>query len=79
LRYHVERGRPASHFRRVATHLGVSRIGPEGFKLSRDKLFVEKHNGTTTLFSALNPKHCGKSDEVPDLTDSFFAHKLPLR
>ena len=56
---------PPSHFRRVATHPGVNRIGPEGFKLSRDKLFVEKRNSITTLFPALNPKQCGKSDEVP--------------
>jgi len=37
-----------------------------------------KRKGTTTLFSALKPERCGKSDEVPDLTDSFFARRLPL-
>ncbi len=44
---------PASHFRQVATHPGVNRIGPEGFKLSWDKLFVEKLIDVVGLY--LNP------------------------
>ena len=53
LAIHLERARPASHFRQVATHPGVNRIGPEGFKLSRDKLFVEKLIHVVGLY--LNP------------------------